>query len=58
MEERGVRKEITERIAVESTLMPGSEVKVYFGSIKSITSVNLILRIDDKLYRVSVQPYS
>ena len=53
LEERAVRKEITERIKDGERIPSGGNVKVYFGSVSNITSVTAVVKRDDKLYRVS-----
>ncbi len=53
LEEREVRKEVMERIKVGGKVEPGGSLRVYFGSVSGITSVNVVVKVDDKLYRVS-----
>ncbi|WP_153801407.1 hypothetical protein [Hyperthermus butylicus] len=52
IEERPARREITERIGVDSVLDPGSRFEVYFGTVENIEELNVIVRVGDKLYRV------
>jgi hypothetical protein len=55
LEERGVRKEITERIKVGETIHPQGSVRVYFGNIRNVTHITAIVKRDDKLYRVTLE---
>jgi len=48
------RKRVFERVSIEQVLQPSTSLNIYFGIIKNIENVYVVVNIDDKQYRVKV----